>query len=59
MTWLTAWSASGNDYWSPHEREELLERLGQYEDLGLMPWQIRKLMDKHITPEMVKEVLVK
>lgn len=43
-------------YWSWAKKEELVQRLGQYEDFGLTPGQLGRLWDSYITPDMVKEV---
>lgn len=41
-------------YWSPAKKEELVQRLGEYEDLGLTPKQMKMIMAA--VPEFVKEV---
>jgi len=32
-------------YWSPAKKDELIDRLAQYEDLGLEPEQIKYILD--------------
>lgn len=41
-------------YWSSAKKEELVQRLGAYEDLGLTPKQVKMIMAA--VPEYVKEV---
>lgn len=45
MERLTAPRCSGikSGYWSTAKKDELVQRLGQYEDTGLTPEEIRKL----------------
>ena len=59
MNRLTAESAIRDAYWSPYSKEEVVQRLGLYEDLGLDPVQLRKLMEKHITQDMIRKVTFK
>ena len=48
MERLTAPRCSGikNGYWSTAKKEELVQRLGKYEDIGLTPEEIRELLRK-------------
>ena len=48
MERLTAQRCSGikSGYWSNAKKDELVQRLGQYEDTGLTPDQIRELSRK-------------
>lgn len=59
MNRLTAECISGDGYWSPYSKEEVVQRLGLYEDLGLDPVQLGKLIDRYITPNMIKEVTIR
>lgn len=45
MERLTAPRCSGikSGYWSTAKKDELLQRLGQYEDTGLTPEEIREM----------------
>ena len=45
MERLTAPRCSGikSGYWSTAKKDELVQRLGQYEDTGLTPEEIREL----------------
>jgi hypothetical protein len=45
MERLTAPRCSGikSSYWSTAKKDELVQRLGQYEDTGLTPEKIREL----------------
>lgn len=47
MDRLTAPRCSGikTGYWSTAKKEELVQRLGQYEDTGLIPEEIKALED--------------
>lgn len=47
MERLTAQRCSGikSGYWSTAKKEELVQRLGQYEDTGLTPEEIKALED--------------
>ena len=47
MERLTAQRCSGikSGYWSTAKKDELVQRLGQYEDTGLTPEEIRQLKD--------------
>lgn len=47
MERLTAQRCSGikTGYWSTAKKEELVQRLGQYEDTGLTPEEIKALED--------------
>lgn len=47
MERLTAPRCSGikSGYWSTAKKEELVQRLGQYEDTGLTPEEIKALQD--------------
>ena len=47
MDRLTAQRCSGikTGYWSTAKKEELVQRLGQYEDTGLTPEEIKALQD--------------
>ncbi len=47
MERLTAPRCSGikSGYWSTAKKDELVQRLGQYEDTGLTPGEIRDLQD--------------
>lgn len=57
MSRLTAECIRGHQigYWSAASKEEVVQKLGQYEDLGLTPKQIGMLIDSYITPRMIKE----
>ena len=44
-------------FWSPNKKEELIDRLAQYEDIGLEPEEIGALLDACVTPRQKKEVL--
>ena len=48
MERLTAPRCSGikSGYWSTAKKEELVQRLGQYEDIGLTPEEIQALRRK-------------
>ena len=48
MERLTAQRCSGikSGYWSTAKKDELVQRLGQYEDTGLTPDKIRELSRK-------------
>lgn len=59
MNRLTAESTISGGYWSPYSKEEVVQRLGLYEDLGLDPVQLGKLIDRYITPNMIKEVTIR
>ena len=45
MERLTAQRCSGikEGYWSTAKKDELVQRLGQYEDTGLTPEEVRQL----------------
>lgn len=47
MERLTAPRCSGikSGYWSTAKKDELVQRLGQYEDTGLTPEEIRHMKD--------------
>lgn len=47
MERLTAQRCSGikSGYWSAAKKDELVQRLGQYEDTGLTPEEIKALKD--------------
>lgn len=47
MERLTALRCSGikSGYWSTAKKDELVQRLGQYEDTGLTPEEIKALED--------------
>lgn len=59
MNRLTAESAIHDAYWSPYSKEEVVQRLGLYEDLGLDPVQLRMLIERHITQDMIRKVTFK
>lgn len=59
MNRLTAERISGDGYWSPYDKMDIINRLGLYEDLGLDPVQLGKLIDRYITPNMIKEVTIR
>ena len=44
-------------YWSPNKKQELVDRLGQYEDTGLTPGEIVKLKERDTAnaPERAEE----
>ncbi len=44
MKRLTAQRVNGikTGYWSPAKKDELIQRLGKYEDLGMEPEEIRR-----------------
>ena len=48
MERLTVLRCSGikSGYWSTAKKDELVQRLGQYEDTGLTPEEIRELLEK-------------
>lgn len=39
-------AASKEGYWSTAKKDELVQRLGQYEDTGLTPEEVRQLSRK-------------
>ena len=41
-------------YWSPGKKQDLVDRLAEYEDTGLTPEQVRELAEKQkpMKPEM-------
>ena len=41
-------------YWSPAKKEELIERLSQYEDLGYDPEDLKMILDM-IIPDLILE----
>lgn len=43
---MTHQRASGikDGYWSPATKAELVQRLAEYEDTGLLPWEIKQLL---------------
>lgn len=43
---LTAVRVSGikTGYWSAHKKEELVQRLGEYEDLGYSPEELKEMI---------------
>ena len=43
---LTALRVSGikTGYWSDHKKEELVQRLGEYEDLGYSPEELKAML---------------
>lgn len=47
MERLTAQRCSGikSGYWSAAKKDDLVQRLGQYEDTGLTPEEIQQLRD--------------
>ena len=47
MERLTALRCSGikSGYWSTAKKDDLVQRLGQYEDTGLTPEEIRRMKD--------------
>lgn len=47
MERLTAQRRSGikSGYWSTAKKDDLVQRLGQYEDTGLTPEEIRRMKD--------------
>ena len=49
MDRLTGARASGikTGYWSPAKTDELIQRLGRYEDTGLMPDEIEPVVHAH------------
>ena len=53
MKRLTAQRCSGikTGYWSTAKKDELIQRLGQYEDTGLTPEEIRELESFKISKE--------
>lgn len=53
MERLTAQRYSGikSGYWSTAKKDELVQRLGQYEDTGLTPEEIRKLENFKISKD--------
>lgn len=59
MNRLTAECILGDGYWSPHDKKDVINRLGLYEDLGLDPVQLGKLIDRYITSNMIKEVTIR
>lgn len=48
MNRLTSQRCNGikTGYWSPAKKEELVQRLGLYEDIGLEPYEIRAALEK-------------
>ena len=53
MERLTAPRCSGikSGYWSTAKKDELVQRLGQYEDTGLTPEEIRRMKDAQTAKE--------
>lgn len=54
MKRLTSIRCSGikSGYWSPHKKDDLVQRLGAYEDTGLTPDEIRSMIrEKQIREE--------
>ena len=49
MDRLTHERANGikTGYWSPNKKDELIERLAAYENTGLMPEDVRTLVDRN------------
>lgn len=41
-------------YWSPAKKEELIERLSQYEDLGYDPEDLKMILDMIIPEKMLE-----
>ena len=65
MQRLTHERANGikTGYWSPNKKEELVDRLAQYENLGLMPEEIKKKLavaevTVHIDSSELKEKVI-
>ena len=48
MERLTAQRCNGikTGYWSPAKKDDLVQRLGPYEDIGLEPWEIGPAIEK-------------
>ena len=59
MERLTHYRMNGikEGHWSPNKKQELVERLGQYEDTGLTPGEIVKLKERDTVkaPERAEE----
>lgn len=55
MERLTAQRCSGikSGYWSTAKKDELIQRLGQYEDIGLTPEEITARLSAQETPRSV------
>ena len=51
MERLTAQRCSGikEGYWSTAKKDELVQRLGQYEDTGLAPEEIREMAQRQLS----------
>lgn len=49
MERLTAVRCSGikTGYWSPAKKDELVQRLGAYEDTGLTPEEVKRMKEKN------------
>ena len=58
MKRLTGQRVNGikSGYWTIAKKDELVQRLGEYEDTGLEPKQLKMLIKACATPEMIKEV---
>ena len=43
-------------YWSPRKKEELLQRLGKYEDTGMEPEEISAAIGKKLDTDMLQRM---
>lgn len=41
-------------YWSPNKKEELVQRLAEYEDTGLDPEQVQELAERNTEKRPIK-----
>lgn len=41
-------------YWSPNKKEELVQRLAEYEDTGLTPEQVQQLKERDTAKKPIK-----
>lgn len=41
-------------YWSPNKKEELVQRLAEYEDTGLDPEQVQQLKERDTAKKPIK-----
>lgn len=43
-------------YWTPHKKDELLQRLAQYEDTGLSPEEVEALSETNTVGKKLREI---
>lgn len=41
------WKAGSSKYWTQASKRDMMERLGEYEDLMLSPAEVREILEKH------------